>query len=174
MHNDDIDLINDEPYGIDCEQPGIFLIRYKGTKAPFAVIVADNDEQIFYQIDEFADPFQCEQTALVTGDGYHFDGITSCNLLRIEGRRAWRSVDCSLYLRGLKQEKLARLEDEVADLQGVFKDLKRKANDRFNGHRRRARKDAGAVAQAGPGEDHSHGGEGSHRVRPNRAGYVEG
>lgn len=158
MDNEEIDLINDEPFGICEDQPGTFLIRRAGELKPFAVVVAEDMEELYWLVDEFGDPTSCECTALISCDGFDFDyGDASEHLEgRLPKRRAWRPVDDGSVRRRDREIMLARAEQEVAELQGILKDLKRKANDRPNGHRRRSRKDAGFVAQAGSGKDQPH------------------
>lgn len=178
MDNDEIDIINDWPYELgQDEEVGAFLVRYCGEKRPFGMILASSFVDLFWSVDIQTNPYDCECTALIAGDAYFIDGEMSEGLEdRFGKKRAWRSVGDGIreyYEREHKEFKLARLENEVADLGGILKDLKRKANDRFNGHRRRARQDAGSLEKAGSRKDHTHGGAGAYRIRPHCSRHFE-
>lgn len=149
------------------KEDGLFLVRYIGEKHPFAIYGENFDvETVYRSLDEKTDPYQCE-FAILNRAGADFEDANG-------HYKKFSEQIGQLFAHRRRKEELARLENEVADLGGIFKDLKRKANDRFNGHRRRKGKDAGALEKAGSGEDNAHGGASSHRLREDRIGHAQG
>lgn len=124
-----------------------FAVRYEGSRELLAVIEAKTVMDLYWILDVETDPLQCQYAVLPSNGAFVAD------------IKRWKSVSLAAaadYSRQRREASLARLENEVADLQGVFKDLNRIANDRFNRHRRRSRKDAEFVEEDRPGQDQPH------------------
>lgn len=154
-----------------------FLVREIGMRHPMAVVVASNRDELFETVNQFGDPDKFVVTVMIGGECFRRGTIFAMMDDRCDKDQIWRPVDdgtTKYSLAADRAEKLARLENEVADLQGIFRDLNRTANDRFNGHRRRARKDAGAVEETGSGQDQPHRGSRSYRLRKDGTGHPQG
>jgi len=68
-----------------------------------------------------------------------------------------------------KRNKFARLEKDAADLGKLIRGVERKYRDGIGRHRRCAGKNVSVVAEAGSGENQSHGSARSYRVRADRS-----
>lgn len=129
------------------------IVRYLGEESPFAVLVAASHEELFWLIDAQTNPYDCEATTLTAGDGFFFCSRIPSEMFadKLNDPHIWWPVGEGMrehFARQSAQAKISRLENEAADLGKIFKRLNRKANDRFNGHRRRARKNARAMEKA--------------------------
>jgi hypothetical protein len=145
MEPEIIQEINDDPSLVSdfCGDGVTFAVRLHKSKKIVAIVTAENRDELFWAIDNFTNPYQCEVSVLVCGDAIWFDeGKPSLKegenedcfdertFDRLRQKTAWRPVDDGTLFLEEKRERFARFESEVTDLRKILRGLERKTNER--------------------------------------------
>ncbi|HEY1980732.1 MAG TPA: Arm DNA-binding domain-containing protein [Xanthobacteraceae bacterium] len=143
-----------------------YLVRVIGENRPFGVFVASSRHQLYWLVDEAADPNRCEFFPMSDGRGFYLNSseiAVASEALEADickGKSwcfadTWRPIEDGSIAQRRERERISKLEQEADSLARSITGLQGAVNDKLGRYRRRSRKDAEPVEKAGRRQAHA-------------------